>query len=452
MEKTMTDNKNKESKSSVQSKADAQIKQGLSTSISKTAAADKKTDSSTDSSSPKAASKPTAKKEPIREKNNTMNKANNNPQKLSKTAVLSLLIALAASAGVAGLYYWEMQQQALTKQAITQQTQQHQQNLVNNQQKIKQLLAEQQTKFSEQLTRSIQQIATDSQIRITQLEKNVERLSQNQPSDWLLHEAEYLIRIATRTIWLEHDTQAAIGLLQDADRRLKELNDPQYLPIRQLIREDIAALKLMPALESEETIMTLMAMSNQLNNLPVKLERIPEEFETQKRLALSEDIADWKENLTKTWEYFSASFITVRRRSGQIEPLMSPQFQQNLRENLSLKLQLAQWATSKREQKLYDQTLVDIQIWLEQYFDMNAIENKNFSQGIQQLKNKVISFNYPSSLLSLKAIRQTLTNKPLKPVLDELITPPSEKPEDIKPQINTEVIQQLAPTSNSEVL
>lgn len=479
MEKTMTDNKQKESKSSAQSKADSQVKQGPSTSISMTTATDKKSASSADKSEAKTTQKPAAKKEPASEKNSTMNKVNNNPQKLSKTAVLSLFIALVAIAGVGGLYYWDTQQQAITKQTVLQQTQQ---SLASSEQQIKQLLTEQEAKFSQQLSNTITQIKNDSQVKISQLEKSVALLSQNQPSDWLLHEAEYLIRIATRTMWLEHDTSAAIGLLQDADMRLKDLKDPEFLPIRQLIREDIAMLKLMPNLDSEDVIMTLMGMNKQLKRLPLAMVNIPDEESNKVDFTLSDSTDDWQENLAKTWQKFLADFITVRRRSGSVEPLMSPQYQQNLRENLSLKLQLVQWATGEQKQKVYDQTLDEIQQWLNDYFDMSNIENQNFYQGIQELKSEIVSYDYPSSLLSLKAIRKVLADKPLKPMLDkleqqnELIAPeelPLEEPIGIpnalpdnnlkpgggSPEVDAEEIehqeklkQQVKPTSTSEAV
>ena len=417
---------------------EAKSEQGFSTSISLTPAPEKSpsdekkqpvTNKSKASANEKTSTMKSSEKVPTPLKNtDTTNKSSARQQKLSKTAVLSLIIALAASAGVGGLYYWNMQQQAVIKQDVLQQTQQSltssdqktQKSLANIEQRIKQLIAQQQTAFSDRLANDIEKIRIDSQVKITQLEKTVERLSQNQPSDWLLHEAEYLIRIATRTIWLEQDTGAAIGLLQDADMRLKELDDPEFLPIRQLIREDIEQLKLMPNIDNEDTILTLMAMNKQLKNLPVKSERIPKDFVTQVKLDLSEDIADWKENLDKTWQYFANSFFKISDTSGTKEAILSPQFQQNLRENLSLKLQLVQWSASEGKQKIFNQTLNDVQVWIEQYFDMNEIENINFSKGIEQLKSEIVTFDFPSTLSSLKALRQVMAVQPLKPIIDKL--------------------------------
>jgi uroporphyrin-3 C-methyltransferase len=430
MEKIMTDKKQDESKTSEEKKSE----QGFSTSISLTptpekSPSDEKQQSVTNKNKAPANEKKSTMKSPekvstpLPKKNSTTNK-----QKLSKTAVLSLIIALAASAGVGGLYYWGMQKQAGIKENVLKQTQQilanseqkTQQNLASIEQKFKQLLDQQQAEFSNSFTKDIAKISADSQVKMTQLEKTVERLSQNQPSDWLLHEAEYLIRIATRTIWLQHDTSAAIGLLQDADMRLKELDDPSFLPIRQLIREDIAQLTLIPIINSEDTIMTLMAMSKQLTRLPLAMVKIPNDNNKTTDFTLSENINDWRENLAKTWQKILADFITIRRSSGDVKPLMSPQYQQNLSENLSLKLQLAQWAVTEKKQKIYNQTLTEVQQWLTEYFDMENVENQSFYQGIQQLKSEIISYDYPSTLLSLKAISKVLASKPLKPLLDPL--------------------------------
>jgi len=426
----MTDKKPNESKSSEVKAIEEKSEQGFSTSISLSPATNESSSSEkkqpvTNKATTSANEKKSTMKSPEKVSNSaTRNNTEKNKQKLSKIAIVALIIALLASSAVGFLYYWLIQQQALAEKSILQQSQQTQQSLVNSEKRINQLLVQQQTKFSQRITNDITsditKIKKDSQIKITQLEKAVERLSQNQPSDWLLHEAEYLIRIATRTIWLEHDTSAAISLLQDADMRLKELEDPEFLPIRQLIREDIAQLKLMPNIDSEDTIMTLMAMNKQLKNLPIKSERIPEDFVTQVELDLSENMSDWQENLDKTWQYFANSFFKISPRTGSTEALLSPQFQQNLRENLSLKLQLIQWSASQRKQKIYNQTLNDVQLWLEQYFDMTAIENKNFSQGIDTLKNEVVSFDYPTTLSSLNAIRQILSSQPLKPIIKKL--------------------------------
>ena len=57
-------------------------------------------------------------------------------------------------------------------------------------------------------------------------------LDDKRPNDWMLAESEYLVRMAGRKLWLEHDIVSAITLLGNADERIKALNDPSLMPIR----------------------------------------------------------------------------------------------------------------------------------------------------------------------------------------------------------------------------
>jgi uroporphyrin-3 C-methyltransferase len=340
-----------------------------------------------------------------------------NKAKISKIAILALLVAIVSGVGVGGIHYLHNLQNSTQSEELVRQL-----TALNNasEQRIKQSLSDQKSAIDHQVNKAVLEIKNTGQSRITKLEEELENLKQNQPSDWLIHDAEYLVRIATRTIWLEHDTTTAINLLEDADGRIKKLNDPQYLNIRQIIREDIEALKLMPTLNTEDVILTLLAMSKQLPQLSFSMAKIPDTETVEEDLVLSNNASDWRNNLAKTWQKFLNDFITIRSRTGDVEPLMPPQYQQSLKENLALKLQQAQWAASEEKSDLFMQTLDDVQQWLTEYYDMGHLETAQFYQGIQLLKSKIIRYDYPSSLLSLKAIRKVLANKPLIPTMTKI--------------------------------
>ena len=378
----------------------------LAASIDKETPINKTTSKSVDNKSPEKVSSTSRINKTSTAARKNMNTSDKT--QISKTAILALLIALLGVAGVGGIHYLHELQNKKQGDALTQQL-----TSLNtaSEQRISQLISQQQTAIENQVSTALAEITNTSDTRIKQLEAQISALQQNQPSDWLIHEAEYLIRIASRTIWLEHDTAAAINLLQDADARIKELNSPEYLPIRQLIREDMAALKLMPTLKTEEVILSLLALAKQLPLLSFSMAKIPDSNVEDQNLELSEDTADWRSNLAKTWQKFLTDFITIRRREGNVEPLMSANNQQHLKENLALKLQQAQWAASEEKSALFAQSLDDISLWLSEYFDMGHLETAKFYQSIQLLKSEIVSYDYPTKLQSLSAIRQILTNK-----------------------------------------
>ncbi|WP_448549496.1 uroporphyrinogen-III C-methyltransferase [Thalassotalea fusca] len=323
-------------------------------------------------------------------------------------AGFAIFISLVAVGGSGAHYWWQMQQQA-------QQTQRANQQIVSQvnsaMAQLTRQLNEQTTSVNQQLLASTELNAQleESQIQlaqtIEQLTQKIARLESRKPGEWIIQEAEYLIRVAGRAMWLEQDTRAAIALLKDANQRLQELNDPQYLAVRKLIHQDIEALSLVPQLSTEDTVLSVMALAQQVPLLPISMAKIPESAEPEVSLELSEDIADWRENLAKTWEKVKEHFITVRRRTGTVEPLMSPQFQQNLKENLALKLQQVQFALAKQHSALYQASLRDINDWLHEYFDLESPQVNAFLARIAQLQQVTITVDLPSELKSLDAIR-----------------------------------------------
>jgi uroporphyrin-3 C-methyltransferase len=343
------------------------------------------------------------------------------PKAISKLAILAIIIAVGAPAGH---YFWQQQQHQLLTQQLDQK---NKVNLNNIQTQVQKALNNQQSNFSKQLQQVKQQTASVSQEKIAKLNETVSRLEQRikqrQPSDWLLHETEYLIRVAARSLWLEQDTAATVSLLKEADSRLNELNDPAFLPARELIHQDIKSLQLMPTLQTDKIILSLMAMNKQVAILPlakvdVSTDEQPKDFE------LSDDINDWQNNLTKTWQKFLNDFIRVRQRAGTVEPLIAPVQQENLKQNLSLKIQLALWAASEGKNEIYHKSLTDIESWLNEFFAMEHEYNQSFMENILALKNQKVSYDYSNDLASLPAIRAMM--KKQMSSLAKQTTPPSE--------------------------
>ncbi|WDD99012.1 uroporphyrinogen-III C-methyltransferase [Thalassomonas actiniarum] len=335
---------------------------------------------------------------------------NNKTAQVSKTGVLALMLALLACAGSAGLYYWQSQQQPL-QQAQTQKTlsQQLEAKLKSGEQQLSQLLQAREQQLTEHFNRQINALKSQSEQNLAQLNQTLKGLQQEQPGNWLFNEAEYLIRMASRTLWLEQNTDTAISLLTDADKRLSQMNNPALLPVRQLIFQDIETLKLLPRQQSAQVILTLMGLDKQLGSLVMARPYRQQNQEQAQDLTLTSDPADWRENLAKVWQKFRANYIiTSRPRTKGDDPLLSPQHQQNLQENLALKLQLAIWSASKGESTIYRQTLDDIQQWLNQYYESENKTNQGFIAAIEKLKPATLTVNYPDKLVSLAAIRKVI--------------------------------------------
>lgn len=349
---------------------------------------------------------------PSTPKSNTMNKKTPMQKSSSKSGPLALILSLFAIAGIGGHYYFQTQQHQLLANQVLASSKTQQQSA---EQQFKQALNQQQNRFAQQVLGNVNQALDDNNEQVATLTQQVkslsgqvEHLSQNQSSDWLLHEAEYLIRLASRSLWLEKSPTVALNLLSDANQRLKELNDPSLLPVRQMINKDIESLRLLPELATDDVILTLMGLSEQIGQLPIAM---PNSEAKEVKVELSEDANDWRANLAKSWHIFMEDFITVRRRTANIEPLLSPVQQQNLRQNLQLKLQLGQWAASQHKQSLFLQSITRTQNWLIEYFDTDTIAVQQFIAQLDTLKTRTVSLTLPNKLDSLTAIRNKMSPK-----------------------------------------
>ena len=242
------------------------------------------------------------------------------------------------------------------------------------------------------------------------LQHKVLDLDDKRPNDWMLAESEYLVRMAGRKLWLEHDIVSAITLLGNADERIKALNDPSLMPIRKALAEDIAKLKGMPRVDREGLTLKLAALSDQIELLPLSTVSMPE-AKSEPDQTVSTNPDEWQSNLKKNWVKFTENFITIRRRDGAVEALLSPQQEIFLRENLKTKLLQAQLAVYREQQSLYVDSLEKAQRWLTQYFDADNSATQYMQSELDKLKGEQIQFDYPDQFKTQSMLEQVLTER-----------------------------------------
>ncbi|NEX82102.1 uroporphyrinogen-III C-methyltransferase [Aeromonas rivipollensis] len=242
------------------------------------------------------------------------------------------------------------------------------------------------------------------------LQHKVLDLDDKRPNDWMLAESEYLVRMAGRKLWLEHDIVSAITLLGNADERIKALNDPSLMPIRKALAEDIAKLKGMPRVDREGLTLKLAALSDQIELLPLSTVSMPQ-AKAEPDQAVSTNPDEWESNLKKNWVKFTENFITIRRRDGAVEALLSPQQEIFLRENLKTKLLQAQLAVYREQQALYTDSLEKAQRWLTQYFDVDNSATQYMQSELDKLKGEQIQFDYPDQFKTQSMLEQVLTER-----------------------------------------
>ncbi|KZW94774.1 uroporphyrinogen-III C-methyltransferase [Aeromonas veronii] len=281
---------------------------------------------------------------------------------------------------------------------------------------LKQQLASALSKIDQTSSKDAEQLAALDQTQqrlqgeMQGLQNRVLDLNDKRPNDWMLAESEYLVRMAGRKLWLEHDLVSAITLLGNADERIAALNDPSLMQIRKALAEDIAKLKGMPRIDREGLTLKLAALSDQIELLPLSTVSMPE-AKAEPDQAVSTNPDEWESNLKKNWVKFTENFVTIRRRDGAVEALLSPQQEIFLRENLKTKLLQAQLSVYREQQALYEDSLDKAQRWLTQYFDTDNSATRYMQGEIDKLKGEQIQIDYPAQFKTQAMLEQVLTER-----------------------------------------
>ena len=275
------------------------------------------------------------------------------------------LLALGLTACALGggfMLYQQMQQQLLAQDAKNIALQdQLQQALLQPNQRIGQL--EQQQLNDAKTYQELTKLAEDQ----NQLQDRVNKLAQRSPTHWMASEAEYLVNMAGRKLWLEKDPRTATDLLKSADETIAAMNNPALLPIRKALAKDIAATASIKTTDIDGNVLALDALIEQLDKLP--LNRTDAETDAPEDTTITGDLNDWQSNLGKTWKALTQDFITIRHKTADAPALLAPEQQWYLVENIRHKLLQSQLALYRYDRAAYHQSLMMARKWLQTYFD-----------------------------------------------------------------------------------
>ncbi|EJN6827223.1 uroporphyrinogen-III C-methyltransferase [Vibrio cidicii] len=311
----------------------------------------------------------------------------------SKLSIIAIVIALLGTGGLA----YQMQQQSSHYQAqiaaLQNQLQQTQSSLTQQMNQVK-------TDTMQQASSTLHK----AEVELAQQQKSIESLQLaiadvkgRRPNDWLLAEADYLVKLAGRKLFLERDATSATHLMESADQRIATLNDPSLVPLRKAMASDITKLKTIPIIDRDGLVLRLTALQQQVDQLPLANAILPEAKAVEKT-EVSEDISNWQDNLLTSLKDFSENFITFRTRDGNVIPLLSPEQHFYLKENIKAKLETAIKAVYLEQGELYTIALTTAESWSESFFNPDDNAVKEFNRSLKQLSQQNVQVAYPVKL------------------------------------------------------
>ena len=355
--------------------------------------------------------------ETVVEKTETMQPVPQTIVKKTGTALSLLAILIALGVGGAG-YYFGQQQVAEIQQKLTALESQSgvavSAPVSDNSGQVTQL--EQGLKTAQDKVEQLEQLVAGKTSEIATLQAQVKQVSQlagaQQPSDWLFSEADFLLNNALRKLVLDNDVDTAISLLKLADETLVKVNNSQANTIRTAINQDLKQLLSLSSVDQNAVMQKLSQLANtvdELQALNVNFDETPE-----KSGKLSDDIADWQQNVEKSATSFLNHFIRISpKQSADKKELLAPNQDIYLRENIRLRLQLAIMAVPRQQDELYKQSLDAVASWVRSYFDTSTEVTQNFLKSVDELADSSIYVDVPEQLQSLTLLDKYLNRAPL---------------------------------------
>lgn len=325
-----------------------------------------------------------------------------------------VIIALLIAAGTAAAGYWYIWKKGDTTAGVVAEQNKQQAALAsltadNNALQEKLIALEKSKQALAEAVNSLTSKTESMQLQTEQLLSQLNDMEGRRPSDWLIAEADYLVRMAGRKVWLEKDTDTAILLLQNADDRLKELSDPSVIPIRGFIAEDIQSLRQANTIDRVKLALTLSGMLNKADTLPLNTFVRPRD-EAEKE-ALSESVDDWQSNLAKVWRSIVNDFISVNRTDAPVEPMMTSQEEWLYKEQFKLQIMQAQSAAMAGENALFSQSLNNAISLLNSKFDADAPKVQGTVSALNTLLESNVEEALPTSLEAMAPLQRLLEQR-----------------------------------------
>jgi len=275
-----------------------------------------------------------------------------------------------------------------------------------------------------------------------------------------LAEVEQMLLIAAQQLQLSANVRGALIAMQSADARLQRMDRPAFNGLRLAINHDMDKLR---ALHDAD----ITGINLQLNNLITAVDQMPlayqqraadekllsghpneavaqppqggrrgvpdgsavtlaqavppksgehlmeplaiqlgEQTTPAKSLVMAgrPDETSWQKLLREIWQEVK-QLVRVENTGKTEIPLLPPNQEFFLRENLKLSLLSARLALLSRDEDSFRQGLKTAQLWTARYFDGKSSEGKQMSDGLKKLAASDIGIELPDISTSLQAVR-----------------------------------------------
>ncbi|HBC33808.1 MAG TPA: hypothetical protein DC045_05675 [Marinobacter adhaerens] len=325
-------------------------------------------------------------------------------------AILALIIAIALA-----LWSW---QQWNNHQAVMQTIE----SLKQDTAQLEDLYGDRGSQQSQRLQSLEEKLASQRELIATQqrqIDHNARELLEagnRTRTDWLLAEAEYLLRIANQRLMIEKDIRGAMSALEAADEVLNESDDIGVYPVRQQLAREILALKGLTGVDRTGLYLTLEAAIDSIHQLTDQAlisENAPG-FVVSAAEGESAGTGEEPGAVVQAWNKVKATLmqvVVVRRMDEPVKPLLSPDQSAYARLNLQLMLEEAEMAVLRGNQPLYERALTKARTTIDDWYNASNPRVTALSDTLAELAGKNVDPELPDISQSLDLLKERLAGR-----------------------------------------
>lgn len=252
----------------------------------------------------------------------------------------------------------------------------------------------------------------DTRLQISELSELVEGGRRH----WRLLEIESLLLAANERLQLYRDPRGARAALILANRRLGALDDPRLFEVRERVVDEIAALEALPDADIEGLALNLAELIERVPDLPLASD-VPGDYAGNG--GTDDGAPGFRE---RPWRHFLDTvsgalrgMLTIRRTEEAHQPLMPPEQEYFLYQNLLLKLESARLALLRRDTPSFRNAVATAREWLRTYFDADSPRVASALETLNGMRKVELAWEAPDISDSLTALRDIMRRRDASP-------------------------------------
>ncbi len=256
----------------------------------------------------------------------------------------------------------------------------------------------------------IQRIAAENQQALKDLTEkfltlkhsmqSVEEVNNKEP--WVAAEAKYFVKIASMNVKFRANPSVALDLLKMANQELGTAENSKFEEAQKAISSDIANLEAVPVVDKVAIYMKLYALNQKIDKLPLLNVPNSSANKLQPEAATTEQ-PWWQKGLNATWSKLKDIVVVRYNDSGKL-PLIPPEQQVFLYQNLNTTILQAMMALLQNQNEIFHASLLQAVTWINDYCVQDSQVTQSVLADLNGLKEMDISPEIPSIDSSLNAV------------------------------------------------